>query len=319
MSDNTNDTNCTRTLVKDFIFQRKYNLSDTQTMFVSYLTLLPNWAMERGDGYFVLLTSKIENDLKWGIKTIEATLNVLKKLGLIETMLVKVPLWDTDKNFRAIRLTEKGQEYNLAYLKPRELKIVRDAEASSKSQEDEINELKKRLKEEIAKNSKEVKDTEIVKTFNRNILLPFLDKEILGNSGDVFLVNKIISALDGVKIRLQHRDQLSLTIATRGKSEVLDPKLAEKWLIERREAYLVKHFNDEFVKIVSFLHFIVLFKNKDYNFKGIEEAEDYKVLLKLELNDPTEESENTPRNVELKYDTYTALKFLRKNRSNRIF
>jgi len=56
-----------------------------------------------------------------------------------------------------------------------------------------------------------------------------------------------------------------------------------------------------------------------YNFKGIEEAEDYKVLLKLELNDPIEESENTPRNVELKYDTYTALKFLRKNRSNRIF
>ncbi len=52
------------------------------------------------DGYFVILTSKIKNDLLLGKKIIKASITKLKKLGLIETTLVKVPQWKSNENFR---------------------------------------------------------------------------------------------------------------------------------------------------------------------------------------------------------------------------
>ena len=313
--------NCTRTLVKDFIFQRKHNLSDTQTMFISYLTLLPNWAIKMQDDFFVLLTSKIESDLKMGIKTIEATLTKLKKLGLIETKLVKIPFWDTDKNFRAIRLTEEGKKYNLSYLKPEELKIVEQAEASIKSYEDEIYELKKQLKKQIAKNKKEEKEKkdeeqekiEAVKTFSRRALMPFLHQDILGLNGEVFMVNKITPVLDGVQIRLQHKEKFYFTYAAYQGSTTIDPENAEKLLTSRKNLYLEQSFREYFAKVLEFLHFIVMFKNQEYILQKIEEKENLQVYLKLELKNPDDETENIPKIVELTYNIYKTINFLRKN------
>jgi hypothetical protein len=70
------------------------------------------------DGYFVILTSKIRNDLLLGEKTIEASITKLKKLGLIETTLVKVPEWTSNENFRGVKITELGKEYSLSHYKP---------------------------------------------------------------------------------------------------------------------------------------------------------------------------------------------------------
>ena len=313
--------NCTRTLVKDFIFQRKHNLSDTQTMFISYLTLLPNWAIRMQDDFFVLLTGKIESDLKMGIKTIEATLTKLKKLGLIETKLVKIPFWDTDKNFRAIRLTQEGKRYELAYLKPDELKIVEQAEASIKSYEDEIYELKKQLKEQIAKNTKEKKEKkskeqeklEAVKTFSRKALMPFLNQDILGPNGEIFMVNKITPVLDGVEIRLQHKEKFYFKNASYQGSTTIDPETAEKLLTSRRNLHLEKSFREYFAKVLEFLHFIVMFKNQEYILQKIEEKENLQVYLKLELKNPDDETENIPKIVELTYNVYKTINFLREN------
>ena len=62
----------TQTLVKDFNFQRKYNLTSTQTDVMAYLSLLNLWAMNMGNDFHLLLHSKIQKDLCLGQKTEEA-------------------------------------------------------------------------------------------------------------------------------------------------------------------------------------------------------------------------------------------------------
>ncbi|HIP41445.1 MAG TPA: hypothetical protein EYG90_02910, partial [Campylobacterales bacterium] len=114
---------CTRTSVIDHIFKRKYGLTLTQTIVISYLLMLKNWATCM-DGYFILTTHKIEDDLILGTKTIEACFTQLKKLGLVETKLLKVDEWYSNANFRAVRITKLGKEYNLSHPKPKEHQLI---------------------------------------------------------------------------------------------------------------------------------------------------------------------------------------------------
>jgi len=76
------------------------------------------------DGYFILTTHKIEDDLILGTKTIEACFTQLKKLGLVETKLLKVDEWYSNANFRAVRITKLGKEYNLSHPKPKEHQLI---------------------------------------------------------------------------------------------------------------------------------------------------------------------------------------------------
>lgn len=102
----------TVTLVKDLLFQEKYHLSHTQTDLMAYLVNLQYWATSVGE-YFVITTSKVMSDLpNMGQKTFEASLKVLKDLGIIETKIVEVTQWKGKPKLRGVKLTEKGKEYN---------------------------------------------------------------------------------------------------------------------------------------------------------------------------------------------------------------
>ena len=48
---------CTRTVVLDLIFMRKYNLTFAQTTILSYLMMLKNWSTCI-DGFYILTTDK---------------------------------------------------------------------------------------------------------------------------------------------------------------------------------------------------------------------------------------------------------------------
>lgn len=80
----------TQILVKNLLFQKKYNLSHSQTDLMAYLVNVYYWAISV-DGYFVINTSKIKSDLpKMSEKTIEASLKILKDLGLIHSKILEV-------------------------------------------------------------------------------------------------------------------------------------------------------------------------------------------------------------------------------------
>ncbi len=100
------------TTVLDRKFRLKYNLTYAQTEIIAYLVMIAqSWKnIIVIDGYFVILTKKIKNDLLLGEKTIEASITKLKKLGLIETTLVKVPQWRSNENFRGVKITALGAE-----------------------------------------------------------------------------------------------------------------------------------------------------------------------------------------------------------------
>ena len=109
------------TTVLDRKFRVKYGLTYAQTEIIAYLVMImQSWKnIIVIDGYFVILTSKIKNDLLLREKTIEASITKLKKLGLIETTLVKVPEWKSNENFRGVKITELGAEYSLSHYKPK--------------------------------------------------------------------------------------------------------------------------------------------------------------------------------------------------------
>ena len=110
----------TNTTVLDRKFRLKYNLTYAQTEIISYLVMIvQSWKnIMIVDGYFVILTSKIKNDLLLHEKTIEASITKLKKLELIETTLVKVPKWESNENFRGVKITDLGKSYSLSHYKP---------------------------------------------------------------------------------------------------------------------------------------------------------------------------------------------------------
>ena len=64
----------TRILVKDLLFQEKYQLTDTQVDIMSYIFNAFTWAMKI-EGFMVLTSKKIIGDLPHiGEKTLSATL-----------------------------------------------------------------------------------------------------------------------------------------------------------------------------------------------------------------------------------------------------
>ncbi|SFV64813.1 hypothetical protein MNB_SV-14-1149 [hydrothermal vent metagenome] len=109
------------TTVIDRKFRITHGLTQTQTEVMAYLVMIiQSWkAIKIIDGYFVILTSKIKNDLLLKEKTIEASITKLKKLDLIETKLVKVPEWSSNENFRGVKITQLGQTYSLSHYKPK--------------------------------------------------------------------------------------------------------------------------------------------------------------------------------------------------------
>jgi len=108
----------TQILIKDFDFQAKYHLTHSQTDLISYLVNILSWAICI-EGYYVIATSKIMSDLpSMGLKTIEASLKVLKDLELIESKVVKVTQWKGMPHIRGVKLTEKGKEYNAKLILP---------------------------------------------------------------------------------------------------------------------------------------------------------------------------------------------------------
>jgi len=107
---------CTRTAVIDMLFMRKYSLTQSQMFVMYYILMLKNWAMSKED-FYVILSKKIEDDLKLHPKTVEASLTKLKFLNLIETKRVKVDEWNKKRTYRAIKPTILGIEYNLSHYK----------------------------------------------------------------------------------------------------------------------------------------------------------------------------------------------------------
>jgi hypothetical protein len=101
----------------DMLFLRKYKLSYSQMMVLYYLLLLKNWVTFSEDNHYVIMSTKIEKDLKLHPKTIEASITKLKKLELISIKRVKVKEWNSQKTYRAIGITPLGKEFNLSHYK----------------------------------------------------------------------------------------------------------------------------------------------------------------------------------------------------------
>jgi hypothetical protein len=104
----------------DMLFLRDKKLSYSQMIVLYYLMLLKNWVKYSEDEHYVILSTKIEKDLKLHPKTIEASITKLKKLQLITIKRIVVDKWDGPKKFRAIAITPIGKEFNMGYVKESE-------------------------------------------------------------------------------------------------------------------------------------------------------------------------------------------------------
>ena len=157
----------THTLVLDKKFRLKYGLTYAQTEIMAYfMMIVQSWKnLVFVDDYFVILTSKIKNDLLLGEKTIEASITKLKKLGLIETKLVKVSQWKSNENFRGVKITELGKDYSLSHYKPQlkeEMQKLREENEELKFQ-NEIMRIEEKGEEEIRKKAIEALNREAQK------------------------------------------------------------------------------------------------------------------------------------------------------------
>ena len=135
----------TRTAVIDLLFKEKYQLTQTQMLVMYYLLMLKNWVPFVDDGFYVILSSKIEQDLQLHPKTIEASISKLKKLNLIETKRCVVEEWNRYKTYRGIKITGLGKEYNLSYYKEEEYQYAVDLKKQNqelKVQIEKINQQK---------------------------------------------------------------------------------------------------------------------------------------------------------------------------------
>jgi hypothetical protein len=107
----------TRILVKDLLFQEKYQLTDTQVDIMSYIFNAFTWAMKI-EGFMVLTSKKIIGDLPHiGEKTLSGTLLELANKGLITRSLVTVAIW-RNARVRGIKITSNGMEYNSSCYTP---------------------------------------------------------------------------------------------------------------------------------------------------------------------------------------------------------
>jgi len=135
----------TRTAVIDLLFKEKYQLTQTQMLVMYYLLMLKNWVSFIDDGFYVILSSKIEQDLQLHPKTVEASLTKLKKLNLIETKRCVVEEWNRYKTYRGIKITQLGKEYNLSYYKEEEYQYAVELKKQNqelKAQIEQINQQK---------------------------------------------------------------------------------------------------------------------------------------------------------------------------------
>ena len=140
----TNLPKRTRVLVKDFIFQEKYNLTDTQVDVMAYIINALNWAITIG-GFMPLTTKKVTTDLpKISAKTLESSLRELKIMGLIETELIKVEKWGNAK-VRGVKITEKGMNYNSSFFTPSEKKIIENLQTQLAEQKAKNSQLESKL------------------------------------------------------------------------------------------------------------------------------------------------------------------------------
>jgi len=144
---------CTRTAVIDLLFMRKHALNQTQMLVMYHLLMLKNWAKKTDDEFYIILSSKIESDLKLHPKTVEATLTQLKKLNLIETKRCKVVEWNPNKTYRGIAITELGKEYNLSHYRENEYQLARELEKENETYRVENDAIESRNMKLEAKNS----------------------------------------------------------------------------------------------------------------------------------------------------------------------
>jgi len=124
---------CTRTIVLDVLFMRKYALSYTQISVLYYLLMLKNWVKFKENNFYVILSKKIETDLQMHPKTVEASITKLKKLHLIETKRVKVESWNRHRTYRAIAITTLGREYNLSHYKEKDFQQAIELERENEA------------------------------------------------------------------------------------------------------------------------------------------------------------------------------------------
>ena len=142
---------CTRTSVLDHLFILKHKLSYSEAIMMSYILLLKSWATHVGEGFYLLHSTKIEKDLPFGKKTIEAIFTKLKKLKLIETKRVKIEKWSLTQTYRAIHVTDAGKEYNLSYHKPEEhqfINVMKEKLEESKANIEYLKRTQEEIKEE---------------------------------------------------------------------------------------------------------------------------------------------------------------------------
>ena len=157
----------------DLGFKQKYKLSQSQAILMSYLALLPNWAKDvNNDGYFLILTAKIMEDLKMGIKTVENNLKVLEDLDLIKRARTKVAEWSNEKNFRTVKITIKGKEYGLAYSKCKNPNLIKEWEVKYEN----LEKLNKKLVAEnktLKSQSKKTDTTDSLESFQKRVTKEF--------------------------------------------------------------------------------------------------------------------------------------------------
>jgi len=150
----------TTILIKDLLFQEKHALTHTQTDLMAYLVNVSYWATSV-EGYHVISTSKIMSDLPClGEKTLEASLKVLKELGLIQCKVVKVIKWKGKPYLRGIRLTEKGKEYNNKLVLPTQDEKLRSVEKALKEALEKITILENQEEAKEEKKSINIKIVE---------------------------------------------------------------------------------------------------------------------------------------------------------------
>ena len=281
------------TLVKDLEFQRKYNLTHTQTDVMAYLTNISNWAMNMGEGFYLLLHNKLEKDLGIGRKTQEATFTHLKKLGLIETKLVKVEKWDTNKLFRAVKLTDRGKEYDLTFYATPEIRELQEELKRLKREKEELEkELEKNNREEKSKNKKVVipdismldkhfQGKEILLQDNeKNALVVFRVTCISNSKGDKIRVS-LFNEKDKINTYAFDKDENGNTIYD------ITYQQASEFLHITRDNFLKYIVQKEFPKIQKYIGSILyLNKQKDkYLIKDILLSGKNKISVKLKSFD----------------------------------
>ena len=187
------------TTVIDRKFRLAHGLTQTQTEVIAYLVMIvQSWkALIFVDEYFVILTSKIKNDLLLGEKTIEASITKLKQLGLIETQLVKVPEWSSNDNFRGVKITELGKTYSLSHYKPK--------------LHEEFRDLKEENRELTLKYDAMLIQSENSENLNQQAI-EVLSKEVETNEKIILLEHELREVKEQLKISMEISDKKSTTI-----------------------------------------------------------------------------------------------------------